>query len=574
MDFFDYAWTTSFQITRKKHEDVKVLVRDDFTFPVLGKIEQGYVICLPEPRNVGKNKVNFQGMRLNVGNELQKRVLWQLFRASVVHLSQHVATSGYDAYAMWSRRKDPKLALYVANAIEDSAVAACVEKLWSPFLPDLALANAIAYLRLRPAQTLSDDSVRVMTAVNSQSTIGKVKGVLPKEMQRDAMEIASQLEEIKDIEAKRLESEGKEANRLTEAEVLERKLELADEIYQRLRKYGKPPSIPTPPHAENYGGVSVYRNSVVATREEFDNALKAAFFSLGCDPFSDDSYERETTQVFSEWKVRRERESKILARYQEAMENTRFSAIGFPKEDYTEYLRSKQLLSSPVRRVLEKLRLLKNIAGEDFKHESGFIDLQEAVQVVASQSRRTDIFVREELQTREEAWAIVIDASHSLSFFTGEVRGVALCLGETAKNLILDRTAWGMFAFNDKFFILKDFSENYSTRIRARIGGLKHGGLTYLPDGLAVVKTMLQRHIEEAKIIIVVSDFFPAGDGCIEDKLKQSVKQLERAGYGLIGVGLRSRAVRDYFRVSCVIDTPYDLMKKFVKAFLEYSSTV
>ena len=256
------------------------------------------------------------------------------------------------------------------------------------------------------------------------------------------------------------------------------------------------------------------------------------------------------------------------------MENTRFSAIEFPKEDYTEYLRSKQLLSSPVRRILEKLRLLKNITGEDFKYESGFIDLQEAVQVVASQSRRTDIFVREELQTREEAWAVMIDASHSLSFFTGEVRGVALCLAETAKNLILDRAAWGMFAFSDKFYILKDFSENYSTRIKARIGGLRHGGLTYLPDGLAVVRNKLRQHIEEAKIIIVVSDFFPSGDSRIEDELKQGLKQIERAGYGLIGIGLRSRAVRDYFRVSCVIDTPYDLMKKFVKVFLEYSSTV
>ena len=574
MDFFDYAWTTSFQITRKKHEDVKVLVRDDITFPLLGKIDNGYVICLPEPRNIGKNAVEFQGMRLNVSNELQKRILWQLFRASVIHLSQHVATSGYDAYTKWSRNKDQKLALYVASVTEDSVVAAYTEKVWSPFLPDVALANAIAYLRLKPAQALFDDSIRVMTAITSQFTIGKVKGVLSEEMQRDVKDIVSQLGEVKNLEAKRLDSEQKSAAESSMASTLERKLELADRVYQRLQRYGKPPTVPALPHTENYNGASVYRNSVVATNEEFDSALEAAFSALGSKTFTDDSCERETTQAFSEWKARREREQKILAGYKESMENTRFSAIEFPKEDYTEYLRSKQLLSSPVRRVLEKLRLLKNIAGEDFKHESGFIDLQEAVQVVASQSRRTDIFVREELQTREEAWAIVIDASHSLNFFTGEVRGVALCLAETAKNLILDRAAWGMFAFSDKFFILKDFSENYSTRIRARIGGLRHGGLTYLPDGLEVVKSKLRQHIEEAKIIIVVSDFFPSGDGGMEDELKQSLKQIERAGYGLIGIGLKSRAVRDYFRVSCVIDTPYDLMKKFVKAFLEYSSTV
>lgn len=398
---------------------------------------------------------------------------------------------------------------------------------------------------------------------------------MPKEMQKDTNDAVTFLRQIEELASKQLaEKEGEDSSVQKNVRLNQRKLHVADEIYWRLCEYGMPSETLTLPYTDSYGLNSVYRNTITATEEEFNDALRRAFAKLNSDVFIDESLQRETSQAFSIWEATKAREQKILDGYRELLANTRFSAIEFPKEDYTEYLRSKQLLSSPVRRILEKLRLLKNITGEDFKHESGLVDLQEAIQVIASQSQRTDIFVREELQTREEAWAIVIDASHSLNFFTGEVRGIALCLAETAKNLILNRAAWGMFAFNDKFYIIKDFDENYSTRIRARIGGLTHGGLTYLPDGLNIVSEKLRQHIESSKIIVVVSDFFPSGYLEAENELVQTLKQKERAGYGVIGVGIKSRAAKNYCRNYCNVDTPFDLMKKFTKAFLEFSATV
>ena len=44
-------------------------------------------------------------------------------------------------------------------------------------------------------------------------------------------------------------------------------------------------------------------------------------------------------------------------------------------------------------------------------------------------------------------------------------------------------------------------------------------------------------------------------------------------GVGVIGVGVNSAAVRRYVRPSCVVERPYDLMKKFTKAFIEYSAS-
>jgi hypothetical protein len=567
LDFFDYAWATSFQITKKKHEEVKVLVRDDVMFPRFGKDSEGYVICVPEPKRISKNAVDFQGLLLNPNNPFHRRVLWQLFRASIYHLSLHVATSGFESYTEWAKGKDSNLALYVAGVIEDAVVAAHIKTLWSPLIPDVALANTIAYMRLKPAQVIFDDSHRIMAAILSNYTVGKNKGNIPKQMQKDTDGIVQYLQQIEDATSKPLTENG-------HSSLNPEKLEIADKIFWKLYEYGKPPSVLSLPYTDTYNGNSVYRKNITATEEEFNDTLEMAFSKLDSKVFVDENFERETNQAFSAWEAKEAHQQKILEGYKEILASTRFSGIEFPKEDYTEYLRSKQLLSGPVRRVMEKLRLLKNITGEDFKQESGLVDLQEAIQIVASKSQRTDIFVREEYQAREEAWAIIIDASHSLDFFTGEVRGIALCLAETAKNLILNRAAWGMFAFSDKFYIIKDFSENYSTRVRARIGGLKHGGLTYLPDGLKIVSNELRQHIEQAKIIVAVSDFFPSGDLEIESELMQNLKQIERSGVGLIGVGVKSRAVKNYFRTHCVVETPFDLMKKFTKAFLEYSATV
>jgi nitric oxide reductase activation protein len=156
--------------------------------------------------------------------------------------------------------------------------------------------------------------------------------------------------------------------------------------------------------------------------------------------------------------------------------------------------------------------------------------------------------------------------------FRGEVRGISLSLAEVAKMLILDQSSWGMYAFNNIFYIVKDFSEKYDTRVRARIGGLTHGGFTFLPDAVLLASQALTKRVEESRVLVVVSDFFPAGYEGAEEKLKENLKKIEHIGVGVIGIGVNSRAVKQYIRTSCVVESPYDLMKKFTKVFMEYST--
>ena len=579
MDFFDYAWTTSFQITKKNHEDVKVVTRDNILFPKIRADKYGYVLYFPTPRKISDNTVNFQGMTLNLQDDAHKRILWQMFKASVYHLSAHVVVSDFNLYKKWAKNKNVENVMFAICMVEDSIVNAYLKTFWNFLLPEIALANAISYIRLKPASHIRREPLKLRAAILSQFSAGKIKGIkIQEDIRLKAEESANSLKELEN-KAHQLFSEVEKDEDLKNVleSLTEEKIRAAEKLYNCLCKYEETSQVPSLPYTDNHGKNSLFRKNP-PQEDALIRMARNVYQTLNSDSevdskiFIETFYKDDVSQVFSTWKSMEERKNKIIEKYRTLGKGTKFSSFTFPEEDYTEYLRRRSILGSPIRRILEKLRLLKNVTGEDFRQEAGLVDLQEAIQVIASKSQRTDIFVREELQTREDRWVILVDASRSLKFFTGEVRDIALCLAEVAKNLIINQNAWAMFAFNNKFYVIKDFSETFSTRIKARIGGLKHGGMSYIPDAINIAFESMKGYIEESKIIVVISDFFPSGYGEVEEELVKTVKKLERLGVGMLGIGVKSRAVKKFFRFHCVVDSPYELMKKFTKAFIEYSS--
>jgi hypothetical protein len=586
LDFFEYAWCTAFQITKKEHDRLKILLSDKFSFPVLGKDEHGYIMYLPEPKIIDNGLISYQGMLFNSEDEEQKEILWRMFKASVYHLSLHVAVSDFEAYADWAKGKNISLATYVVSILEDASVNAYLRAFWPSLIIETAYANAFSYLRLKAVASIVNNAHRVMTSVLLQFTIGMVKETLDEKMKKDVDDVVSLLKEIESLAYKKL-LDSKNAGKNKDEDLKSivnsiafKKIRFADEIYRKISRYAKACEVPSLPYTDSHGNLSNFYDSSMPSEKDIEKILKNALIRLDSkikeneiiNASAVDRLREEVSQAFSLWDAERAKQEKILQGYRLLGDNTHFVSFEFPEEDYAEYLRRKAILSGPIRRVMNKLRLFQNIYGEDFRQESGNIDLQEAVQVVASKSQRSDIFVREELQTNVEAWAILIDTSRSLRSFTGEVRDIALCLADVANEIILDRTDWGMFAFSNKFYVIKDFSEVYNKRTRSRIGGLRHSGMTYLPDGLKLAAEALKSCREEVRVLVVVSDFFPIGYEDIEKDLINAVRKVERLGVGVIGIGVDSRAVRDYLRINCVVEDPYELMKKFCKAFFEYTS--
>lgn len=563
MNFFDFAWSTAFQITKKTYNELKVLFHDDLKYPYLGKDGRGYVLHLVIPKRLNGNHVYFQGLRFNLQNPTHKKIIWYLFKASVFHLSLHVLLSNFSVYLKWSRGKSINLATFVISAIEDAIITNYLKQSFQHVLPEIAYANTISFLRIKKAEELSNDMSRVMTSALLGYNVGKIKGNLSNGARTDVEAITSILRKIE------------------ENPTIDDRIDAATKIYDALTTYGNVFEIPSLLYMESHGTNDLFYEQKIPTEEEIQQVLPEALIALSPETKDEEQRrsmlqnlrESEPLQALNAWLERENSKLKILKGYIDIGKETKFEDFEFPTEDYVEFQRRREILGGPVRRILYRLRLLKNVGGEDFRQESGFVDLQEAIQVIASKSQRTDIFSREELQTREDAWSILIDASHSLSMFKGEVRGIALCLAEVAKQLILDQNSWGMYAFNTKFYVIKDFSEKFDTRVRARIGGLSHGGLTYLPDAILLAAQALTKRLEEARVLVVVSDFFPAGYEEAEEKLKENIKKIERMGVGIIGIGVNSRAVKQYIRNSCVVENPFDLMKKFTKAFMEYSSS-
>jgi len=562
LNLFDFAWSTAFQITKKSHSNLKILFHDDLRYPYLGKDSRGLVFHLIKPKMLNDRRVYFQGLSFNLQNPTHEKIIWYLFKASLYHLSMHSHVSNFSLYTKWAQGRNINLSTFVLSLLEDAIINKHVKRSFNWMVPEIAYANAVCFLRMKDVEELPNDMSRVMTSLILNYNSGKVKGNLGNEMRTDVEAVTSIL------------------LRIGEQPTIDDRIDAATKIYDAMAVYGEPFEVPSLLYAESHGTNDIFYEEHIPKEEEIQQLLAEALHAINEDIVDEEQLknviqslrENEAHQTLMSWQENEKSKSKILKDYVDIGKNTPFEEFGFPAEDYAEFQRKRELLGSPIRRILYRLRLLKNIDGEDFRQESGFIDLQEAIQVIASKSQRTDIFVREELQTREDAWSILIDASHSLNMFKGEVRGIALSLAEVARMLILDQNSWGMYAFNNKFYVIKDFSERLDMRVKARIGGLAHGGLTYLPDAILLAAQALTKRSEEARVLVVVSDFFPAGYENAEEKLAENIKKIERMGIGLIGIGVRSRAVRRYIRTSCVVEGPYDLMKKFTKAFMEYST--
>jgi hypothetical protein len=170
----------------------------------------------------------------------------------------------------------------------------------------------------------------------------------------------------------------------------------------------------------------------------------------------------EAAQAFDTWTQQRDRENRILLKLKEYIEQTKFKSIGFPEEDYTQYLRARRLVSGGSRRLLDSLRVAQDALDEDPGKEMGQLDLTAVIQVLASRKPATDVFMQDEFLSRSFAWGILFDVSASVKV-NGELgRALAICVAEAAKELLMDSASWGFYAFSDRFYVLKDPSEAYS----------------------------------------------------------------------------------------------------------------
>jgi len=351
-------------------------------------------------------------------------------------------------------------------------------------------------------------------------------------------------------------------------------LDAAQQTYSAVAGRGWLPEIPYLPYTDAHGKCELFEGELIdSNQSRGEGLLLSAFAQLGLardDGATDPVFLSEAREILmnaESWQLRR---AKILGAFENITASTRLEEVAFPPGDFGNYMRVRSALAGPIKNVRDQLILVKNVLDDQSGHNAGQqLDTQAAMQVMASRQSRTDIFEQLEPTYKEEAWAILIDASKSVSSFAHETKGIATCLAEVAKPLIRKQNQWAMYAFNNSIQIIKDFDEDYGMTTKARIGGLTQRNSTLLPDAIQAAYKRLAAKEASAKILVVVSDGYPSGYNDIEKKLVSVVKEVAKSSVFLMGVGMDSNAIKEYFTVNCVLSSPYEMMKSFAKSYFE-----
>ena len=505
MGFIDYAWAISLQ---KDDTKVKILPDPALNQPVLENDGFGFTIKLPPVQKLEDGNFSFLGYAFEASNEGKARI-GRLFRASVLHLTAHTL-------APFSREKvapnssDSIVEAFSRSLINDVYVNAYIRTEYPEKLFDVAYAVAVAYQKTKSLGRIFTVSTKLMTALLTKLNVGLTKGSLGGEEEKALNQAFGELMALKEkLLASILADSHVNLDGLFDEKV--------KVIRSLLEPFGPFLEAPSLRHTESTGNCSIYTD--LAGNDDFDQLFGQVLTNLGGEMPNVESMDgcwrpeqdAESLQAFNSDYYQKQREEKILSKISPYVALTKFNSVSFPEEDYTQYLRARTLVQGASRRLLDILRSAFNYLDEDPRQEMGQLDLPAVIQAMASNKPATDVFVLDQYLKPSFAWSLIFDVSNSMQVKGEYGRALAIAVAEAAKELMIDATSWTFFGFNDKLFIIKDGTESYSKRARARIGGLKFEGLTFLPDAITIAGKMLAKRFEEQRCLIVVSDGWPYG---------------------------------------------------------------
>jgi Mg-chelatase subunit ChlD len=567
MGFLDYAWVISLQ---KDNTKVKILQDSTLDQPTLALDDYGFTIKLPTVRFLKDGQIFFIGQKFPQ-NAIGKSRIGRLFRASVLHLTAHTLIP-LSKEKMVPNPSDLNTIAFAKSLIRDVFVNAYLQARYPDRCIDVAYANSLIFQKIKPVHRIFSSSTRVMTALLTKLNLSLVKGSLMPEEEQIVNELYQELMMQKEKFFSYIEG-----GKINIEELFD---ENVKKITRGLDPFGPFLEAPSFPYTEQIGQCSIYTEAESPTTFDFESIFKSSLETLAGSVPAIDSMESlwkpeqdaEALQAFDSEKHQKERRERILSKISQYTSCTRFKSIAFPDEDYSQYLRARSLMQGASRRLLDALRAALDLLDEDTRQEMGQLDLSAVIQAMASNKPATDVFSLDDYLKQNFAWSIVFDVSSSMKVRGEYARALAISVGEAARELMTDPTSWTFFAFSDRFYILKDSTESYSKNVRSRIGGLKFEGLTYMPDAIYMAGKMLAKRFEEQRILIVISDGWPYGYENMPIAVKDSVTDLLRKGVIVIGVGVETDKMGNFFKLNTSVYTQKDLANRFARVFIDASA--
>jgi hypothetical protein len=567
MGFLDYAWDVSFQ---KDNTKVKIHLNSSLDQPVLAPDDFGFTVTLPTPHVLDDGHISFLGYIFPQDINGKSRI-GRLFRASVSHLTMHTLLPLPKEEAV-PQTSDSIVESFTKSLVSDVYVNACLQARYPDRLIDFAYANALAFSKIKPVERILTTATRMMTAMLMKINTGVVKGSMPLEQEQTVNELGAKMMRLKETFKASLTNE-----QIKLEEVFD---ENVKNVTETLEPFGPFLEAPTLRHTEQLGPCSIYNETLEPAEWEIEQVFRKSLETLGSMAPSEGSIdscwkkeqEVEALQAFDSEQHQKVQQEKILSRISQYASGTRFRSIGFPDEDYTQYLRARTFLQGGSRRLLDSLRIAQDALDEDPGKEMGALDLTSVIQALASKKPATDVFLKDEYLSKSFAWSIILDVSASMAVKGEKARAFAICVAEASKELLMDPGSWTLFAFNDRFWILKDYSEAYTRRVRARVGGLKFQGLTYMPDAIQLAGQILTKRYDEQRCLVVISDGWPYGYSDMPTALKESIDFMRKKDVIVIGMGIETDRMGNFFKLNASVYTQNDLIKRFAKLFVDASA--
>jgi hypothetical protein len=508
-NFYEFAYKIFYKFSRTKPEQVGLVFSRDIVYPTL-EFNSHLQASIPLPRRIDK-KYAFEGM-LFENNDIEMTSMWSLFLATLYHMAAHAAVSSYSEYEEWKNNKTGDLCWQVIDYVEDVKVRKYITN------SDGELWRNIERIESRLAESLQTKKPARKALIKNSQYYEKDK---------------KKLVVIKDRILASIENNDKST------------IGLANFLYSNQILLSEDPLLPCHEHRKHH---------------EF---LKFDKIGPNLEPFGE--FEEEAKMLYELWQKDEITKEKILGRYKKHLASLNFDKIVVPAGDLHRFAQMKADKLSLIRRIHQQT-IVFNLMDDSKICETGFLDMQMAIQAISMEGATNEVFENDELRRGEEAWVILIDNSASMRLRFAQIKEFVVCLTESASVLTKKDDAWALYSFDNNFQILKDFRERYNQEVQARVGALQTGGLSLLPDAIELSAKLLAADPRDRKHIFVVTDGHPSGYERIQEAFSKAVTKTDIYGISLVAIGV-SNGVTRIFKNSVRGSDLNRLVSKFISVY-------
>jgi len=522
INFFNFVYDIFYGIAQTNPEILGFSLSRKIQYPVIElNLEQQMLI--PIPKKQDKEYV-FEGMVFE-DTENGRRSMWSLFLATIYHLAAHACVSEYQIYDTWKKNKTEEICHKVIDFIEDTRVE-----------------NHISHTNSEIWGNIKNLNSKLLSSQNTQNNKNSINGNQTDLNLFPMIDYEKKVEKIKREIIEKGGGEDHQTKLLLFADLLYKNKELLPRIIL--------------PYCEHHNNIPL---------------IKTEKKGIDFEPHGE-QFEENIAKLDELWASNEYTRASLLRRHKKHLKNLHFDSIIIPQGNFHNFAKIKSNSLPMLKRIHQQIQMITSMVDEPEIDERGNLDMQRAIQAVASGSQTQDLFVVDKINSVGEAWVILVDNSASMKLRFDQIKEFTICVSESLTELTGSSNSWALYSFDNNFQILKDFDEKYNREIQARIGNLVGSGLSLLPDAIELANRILIDDPRERKFLFVITDGHASGYERIQEAFSKIVKKTEGSAITLVGIGISKGLIRN-FRNNAKGKDLKQLVTKFITAVRTASSS-